>query len=145
MCKLHWGRMRLERSRPHAGCPSLLFWSAFCCICTVSQTGHCIMENGFWCRSHLERDIITSRHVDENTYVPTYAVQIHKHGGTVLNARRGLYHVCSVLDNIIYTKAWCLLNSQRHPQRPARTRSATRYGVSEYRITTSKKPVGSLK
>lgn len=62
------------------------------------------MENGFWCRSHLEHDIIMSRHVDENTYVPTYALQIHKQGGTVINARRGLYHVCSVLDNIIYTQ-----------------------------------------
>lgn len=124
MCKLCWERMCLELSRPDSGCPSLLFW----CICTVSQTGHCIMENSFWCHSHLECDIILSRRVDacgyeqkENTYVLTYAVQIHKHGGTAINA--GLYHVCSVLlDSIIYTTAW-LLNTQWHPHRPARTRS----------------------
>lgn len=124
MCKLCWEGMCLDVSRPDSGCPSLLFW----CICTVSQTGHCIMENGFWCHSHLECDIILSRRVDargyeqkENTHVLTYAAQIHQHGGTAINA--GLYHVCSVLlDSIIYTTAW-LLNTQWQPHRPARTRS----------------------
>lgn len=161
MCEPCWKKTRLglssQTNQPDKGCPSLLFWSAYRCSCTVSRTGHCIMENRFCCHSHLECDIILSRRVDvwgdkqKEKKIHLYAdigctnpqTQEHGYKGQVISClqrasrQRNLYH------SILFTQP--PVTSTKTSQDKIRGWSADLCSVMLYReywIVSMAKPSG---